>query len=343
MNNYNERWQYTDREKLNGYRKSVRNVGVLALITLATMYAVMFGLTFIVSAVAGVAMAGNSSSAFMEKYSELMSPNGNIMLIIQIISSIIPLTIPYFVFVKIKKKRLSDYLSIYPAAPPKAPLVIVVTIALLYCATVFGNMFFAPLREIGIQMREFEAPLPTTALGMILNFLAIAVAPPICEEFAFRGIILGELLPYGETPAIVISAILFGSIHCTPLGYFYAIMAGLIFGWVTVKTGSIFFAIILHAIFNGLSFAFQVVTEKLPDQSEMILTVYQVVIIGIALIGLIYMIASKYSLSLKSSLKNPPALLDGRDVRKGFFHPSTVIFIVITIVMAAAFNFEVIL
>ena len=48
----------------------------------------------------------------------------------------------------------------------------------------------------------------------MLSVLAIAVAPAVCEELLFRGLVLHSLLPLLRTAgAVAASALLFGLIH----------------------------------------------------------------------------------------------------------------------------------
>ena len=48
---------------------------------------------------------------------------------------------------------------------------------------------------------------------LVLNLLVLAVLPALLEEMIFRVCILGALRKYGDTFAIVVSALLFGFIH----------------------------------------------------------------------------------------------------------------------------------
>lgn len=96
-----------------------------------------------------------------------------------------------------------------------------------------------------------------TALA-IVSVLLIAGFAPVAEEMFFRGMFFGGLrvrLPF--LPAALISGALFGSLHLTtgassvpPL-----ILFGFLLAWVYERTGSIWPAIILHALNNSLALA----------------------------------------------------------------------------------------
>lgn len=85
-----------------------------------------------------------------------------------------------------------------------------------------------------------------------LLFFTVIVAP-IVEEFVCRGVILGLLRKYGDKFAIFISAILFGLIHANIEQFIYAFLIGLYFGFVLIKTKSLWTTILLHSFLNAFS------------------------------------------------------------------------------------------
>ena len=87
--------------------------------------------------------------------------------------------------------------------------------------------------------------------SVILLAFTVSILTPFAEEFLFRGFILGMLMKrYSETQSIVVSAIIFAVVH-EPIARVLAFGGGLLYGWLRVRTGSIFPSIIAHAIWNG--------------------------------------------------------------------------------------------
>jgi membrane protease YdiL (CAAX protease family) len=84
-------------------------------------------------------------------------------------------------------------------------------------------------------------------------FLYASVLAPVWEELLFRGWILRTLRPYGKRFAILGSAVLFGLFHGNLLQTPYALLVGLLLGYVTVEY-SLFWSIALHT-FNNLVLA----------------------------------------------------------------------------------------
>ena len=88
-------------------------------------------------------------------------------------------------------------------------------------------------------------------------FGAVVIAP-LAEEIIDRGIILkGLLAHYTQNRAIVWSAILFCLIHLNPWQFPAAFILGLIFAWWVVQTGSLWPAILGHALNNFLFVTFR--------------------------------------------------------------------------------------
>lgn len=95
------------------------------------------------------------------------------------------------------------------------------------------------------------------------------IVVPLAEEGFFRGILLSMLLwGFGKISkesmagwlALIFSTLIFSTAHLNNLGHYptgfilfqvgFSIIVGLAFGYTRVKTGSIYPAIVLHALFN---------------------------------------------------------------------------------------------
>lgn len=84
-----------------------------------------------------------------------------------------------------------------------------------------------------------------------LLVLVIAFLPALAEELFFRGGLLSGLEGWGQTAAILISALCFAMIHGSTANFLGPLTAGLLFGYMTIITGSIWPAVFGH-FFNNL-------------------------------------------------------------------------------------------
>lgn len=94
-------------------------------------------------------------------------------------------------------------------------------------------------------------------LILALSFTTMVIAAPVVEEILFRGYILDAIREiHGDTVAVLGSAGLFGLLHLEPYVIGMAALGGVIYGWIRIKTGSLWPSIISHMIWNFLAFLY---------------------------------------------------------------------------------------
>lgn len=85
----------------------------------------------------------------------------------------------------------------------------------------------------------------------LLEIVDTAIVPAVFEEFAFRGVVLNKLRKFGDSYAVIMSAVLFGLMHGNLSQIPFAFILGLVIGFIAVKTNSIIPGILIH-FFNNL-------------------------------------------------------------------------------------------
>jgi membrane protease YdiL (CAAX protease family) len=108
--------------------------------------------------------------------------------------------------------------------------------------------------------------------GDFETILFQSTMPGLDEEIAFRGIMLGLLIkvlsPLRITilhPAIMVTAILFGlvhglvinqslELHFNVIPFLNSFTLGIIWGWLTIKSGSILLSLVSHNLYNVFVF-----------------------------------------------------------------------------------------
>ena len=131
---------------------------------------------------------------------------------------------------------------------------------------------------IGARLRPGRDPLPlelsAMPVALSLTWIAIraiasATIVPLAEELAFRGFLMRRLVaadfqavPYRSVGlgALLTSALAFGLSHGAM--WFPGIVAGLLYGWVTVRSGSLGEAVVAHATTNALLAALVLLAGK---------------------------------------------------------------------------------
>ena len=93
--------------------------------------------------------------------------------------------------------------------------------------------------------------------------LVIALAPAVCEEMLFRGMILHSLKArYRAVSAIAITSVLFGFYHMSLVKFVPTGLLGLVLCYVVWRTGSIYPAMLMHFLNN----AYSVMVSYYPEQ-----------------------------------------------------------------------------
>lgn len=98
--------------------------------------------------------------------------------------------------------------------------------------------------------------------GIVMAVATVLIAP-IVEEVIFRGLVLSRLkrvMP--GWLSVVLSALLFGVCHGQAVWMAYAFALGLLFGVMTLRTGSIWPSLIAHVVFNGIGQALTGLSEQ---------------------------------------------------------------------------------
>ena len=125
-------------------------------------------------------------------------------------------------------------------------------------------------------------------------FLYASMLAPIWEELLFRGYVLRSLRPFGKRFAVLGSALLFGLFHGNLLQTPYAVLMGLLLGYVTVEY-SLLRSILLH-MFNNLVLADLLtrITASWPDAAYGMLNL--ILFGGCALVSLVILLKNRQSI-----------------------------------------------
>ncbi|MDO4670215.1 MAG: type II CAAX endopeptidase family protein [Aerococcus sp.] len=127
--------------------------------------------------------------------------------------------------------------------------VILLIIAQIGMANLTAWLYPNQLSSVNEQI--LESALPQMPLWKTV--LVFSIYAPIREEVITRGLIMRYLFPKYPYIGMVISAVVFASLHVTTLWIHFLtyFLMGLIFSWVYYQTGRIEYSIGLH-MFNNL-------------------------------------------------------------------------------------------
>jgi membrane protease YdiL (CAAX protease family) len=85
-----------------------------------------------------------------------------------------------------------------------------------------------------------------------LPWVTVVLLGPLFEELFFRGLVLnGMRRRYPAWKAIGLSTLLFALSHANPWQLAIPLLTGVVFGWVVVRTRTLWLPVIGHAVHNG--------------------------------------------------------------------------------------------
>lgn len=272
-----------EKQNIKSVGKRARLVASISVFALALMFALQLAAAYVQSIlIATTNIYSNSSLSYLMD------------ILFYVFYIVLPFGLAAFVF-KIYNKNVSIYLP-KRSAPKYGALFVVGSIGAGYLINLLINLLFPAFVEFFSVDAAISADNP---LDVILCIVMMAVLPAILEEWAFRGILLKTMLPYGRGGAIVISSILFGLAHLDPPRIIFATAFGLILGICYEYTGSLLISMLIHFINNSIS----VIATLVPQDSPII------VLLGLMIFGFIGCgIAAIIVYSLKGIKKNKVSL-----------------------------------
>ncbi len=111
--------------------------------------------------------------------------------------------------------------------------------------TILQSMFKSSYDSLIVRF-QFLMPLPFLIYACILG--------PIGEELLFRGYMLKGLQnKYGITVALLASSVIFAVFHWNIVQILNALIMGIVFGGLYIKTGSVFSCMLAHIINNSIA------------------------------------------------------------------------------------------
>ena len=259
-------------------KKEIKKTAMLA--GLACL--VMMGITFFWST-GYFALMGAFGFSISE--SQKIARDPFVLQFLQIVLSSLMFTLPFILIYKMGGFKISRTIEL--SKPEKQKILPFTLMGIGFCsfANICVSMLGSFFMGFGVDYDLDRPDNPEGILGFIISFIATAIVPALVEEFAFRGLILGSLKKYGEAFAIIVSSVVFGLLHGNFEQIPFAFLVGLILGFVTVKSGSIWLACLIHFLNNGISIVLDFVLGSVAD--EYINLFYNVYLMLALLLGII--------------------------------------------------------
>lgn len=208
-------------------------------------------------------------------------------------------------------------------------------LAVAMIANYVSNILLALFDSVGLQAitdTEYDCD---SVLDIVLFYVTVAVLPALIEEFAFRGVILNIFRKYSDGLAVLVSGVTFGLMHGNFAQIPFALVVGLVLGYIAVKTNSLLPGIIIHFMNNALSVTFTLLSTNtdLYDSAVNLINSLVLIVIGILALLSFSVLSRKHSGFFK--LIGADKMIEFKEKAKiAFYSPTVLVFSVISIMEA---------
>ena len=334
--NQKNRWICTTPKEISVFKKTMLAVSAMTLLALFLLY--FFNDIFIFLYSELIIIISNSDKETVGRLPNLLITEELVMLARNIASILISafsfiLSSLFFMFIITGGEKDKDsYISLRPKLPKNTVILIFVGLSIVYFFTYISALFEGTLNFLfGIQKygNNFYS-FPQTVGGIIIYFISVVVTPALFEEFVFRYLALNALQKYGNAFAIVVSSVLFGFIHASTNAFFFATALGMFSAYIAIKTKSICFSVILHAVVNSTAMVMEYLGGALSEQAYYLFNlIYLDVILAVSVISIFVFIKKKKKIELMENKNH--VYIKGRTKLLGFWNVLSIIFFLVVI------------
>ena len=195
--------------------------------------------------------------------------------------------------------------------PAVTPLLILAGLAVI-TASAYVNSWLCDLIGYEIPI-ELISPQDYSNPSVVIMYMTTALAPAFAEEFLFRGVIYGNLRPFGKTQAILISSVLFALMHQNIGQFFYTFVGGVAMAIMYELTGNIWCSILYHMFNNELAVLTEVLYYgKFGDAVEPLLMLWDTIVLVLGCISILILIFYYKRKASETKSVTDPSVLGGQ-------------------------------
>lgn len=107
--------------------------------------------------------------------------------------------------------------------------------------------------------------LPQTAAQALLYFIGLAVFPPLCEEFLFRGVLMRSWERKSARVALWVGSLLFAFYHLRLQGLVGLLPVAFLLSYLVLRSDSLVSGMLAHFANNALAVVYVVLSIQRPD------------------------------------------------------------------------------
>ncbi len=230
-----------------------------------------------------------------------------LMYTVQIFYSVICIVLPFAIGGFIIKHFVLRNVDTLPLNRPNSGKLFVLALGICFLTLVVTNfvtsLFVLSAESFGFVFEGGMDNKPESMGEFWWQMLSTAVVPALTEEFAVRGVVLQSLRKFGDRFAICVSAVIFAVMHGNLVQAPFALVLGIVMGWLVIVTDSLWTGIAIHFMNNTYATVLTGLGSVVPETIQVV--VIAIVNIVGALLGLVALLIFIDKYRHKISLYEP--------------------------------------
>jgi len=255
---------------------------------------IIFLIQLIVSVISGIIIALKNINEITTNgvnTDEIINKSTGLTNYILLASSIVTVVV-FLLIYKARKKNIKEELQIVKTSKSN----IIIGIGLGISAWLFNTGLISLVQESGLFKEYFSIMenmlAPLSEGSVLVSLLTVGIVVPFTEEFIFRGVIFKTLNKnISVLGTIIIQALFFGVFHGNLIQGIYTTLLGLVLGYITYRTRSLWPAIIIHMINNTIATISPFILKSVPSTTSILIAF--IIIGSLGVTTLIYFINKK--------------------------------------------------
>lgn len=234
-----------------------------------------------------------------------------------------------------RQKPLLSREGHHAVAPLEGLLLVLFGFGFCVLANYLTNYWLMFMEQFGVEPFLGDYHNDAGWLPLVLNLVIYALMPALVEEFLFRGWLLAALQPCGEGRALLLSALLFGLAHGNLTQLPFALLLGLLFGYVYLRTGRLWIGMVIHFLNNALSVVLDYATLYWAENTVMVaqMAVFAVIVTGGVVAGLLLTAHPAFAAGVRPLADHRCALPSRRRGKLMWGNPAVILTLVVYTVL----------
>ncbi|MBZ4644855.1 MAG: amino terminal protease family [Clostridia bacterium] len=248
-----------------------------------------------------------------------------------IFTQIFAVFLPALLYLKFKEVDIPKVIRLKPLSLLHIILAFIIGLSGQFIAQMLNLPVLYLLSLLG-EIPPPPIPIPHTFSELIISLLVVALAPAVSEEVMVRGIIMRAYEIRGTRAGLIISALLFGFMHGDIKNLLGPIFFGVIFGYLVIRTGSLFAGMIAHFTNNAFAMLLAYLEENFPEQFPFLQS--DLFILGAFVLSIILFVLAIIVLNKTTFLEVKPSISNMKqDLRAAFINMPIMITMVIYMIL----------